>query len=449
MLEYKSFGKYFPALEEHLENYINEEFMSIHKTRRFLQLSYEEILKIVSNNELNVDEEKTVFEAVMAWIQADEENRKQHLCSLIEQIRLPFVSSEFIVDHIISEDLIKRCLRCRDIIDEAKDYHLLPQRRNLIQNHRIIKRSFTRKERPIVAIGCTEGKIYFEIYDSVKNQWKIYLTEKRQLKLRTSIAIAQTKIYFIGGYENGIRTNNVEVFDLLEKKWTQVASLNKKRSALCSVVLDDKSDDPKIVICGGYDGTATLSSAECYSPKSGDKWCPISEMNKFRCSSAAVVCNNSLFVIGGHDGTAIFRSMERYDPVFNRWILCKEMSRERCRLGATSLGGKIYAGGGFNGSQHDESSFEVYDPQSDSWKSLAPMLKARSRFSLIASGKRIFAIGGYVANTFTNTCEVYDVETNSWSFASPMSARNNPTGVLLMDAASLNTKESCASNSPS
>lgn len=449
MLEYKSFGKYFPALEEHLENYINEEFLAIYKTCGFLQLSYEEILKIVSNNELNVDEERTVFEAVMAWVKADPETRKQHLCSLIEQIRLPFVPSEYIVDHIISEDLIKCCLRCRDIIDEAKDYHLLPQRRNLIQNHRIIKRSFTRKESPIVAVGCTEGKIYFEVYDSTKDRWSIHLTEKRQLKLRTSIAIAQNKIYFIGGYENGIRTNNVEEFDLLEKRWSQVASLNKKRSALCSVVLDDKSDDAKIIICGGYDGTATLSSAECYSPKSGDRWSYISEMNKFRCSSAAVVCNNSLFVIGGHDGTTIFRSMERYDPVFNRWILCKEMSKERCRLGATSLFGKIYVAGGFNGGQSEERSFEVYDPQTDSWKSLAPMLKARSRFSLIASGKRIFAIGGYVTNNYTNTCEVYDLETNSWSYVSSMSAKNNPTGVLLVDAAILNAKEPVASNSSS
>lgn len=34
-------------------------------------------------------------------------------------------------------------------------------------------------------------------------------------------------------------------------------------------------------------------------------------MNKPRCSSAAVVCNNSIYVIGGHDGTTIFKSVER------------------------------------------------------------------------------------------------------------------------------------------
>lgn len=64
-----------------------------------------------------------------------------------------------------------------------------------------------------------------------------------------------------------------------------------------------------------------------------------------RCSSAAVVCNNSIYVLGGHNGLTIFRSIERYDSVFDKWIVCSPMSKERCRLGATSLNGKIYVAG--------------------------------------------------------------------------------------------------------
>lgn len=241
VLEYKSFSKYFPALESHVEEFINEEFSNIYKTKEFLELTYDEIKQIISNNELNVDEEQTVFEALIGWLKADEEARKPHLCSLLEQVRLPFIPSEYIVDNIISEKLIKNCLKCRDLVDEAKDYHLLPQRRNLIQSHRIIKRSFT-KENPMIAIGTSDGgkTTYFEIYDTIRDCWTTYLIENRQLKLRTSITVLKNQIVFIGGYENGQRSNNVEAFNLSEKKWSQIASLNKKRSALASVVLDDK-----------------------------------------------------------------------------------------------------------------------------------------------------------------------------------------------------------------
>jgi len=283
VLEYKSFSKFFPALESHIEEFINEQFSHIYKTKEFLELSYDEIKQIISNNELNVEEEKVVYEAMIHWIRFDEENRKKYLCSLLEQIRLPFISIDYIVDNIISESLIKQCLTCRDLIDEAKDYHLLPQRRNLIQNHRVVKRLFT-KENPIIAIGTTEDKkgTIFEIYE--KDQWKVFLTEDRQLKLRTSITVLKDLIVFIGGYSDTVRTNSVEVFDLNEKKWSQIASLNKTRSALASVVLDDK-----IYSIGGYNGQRSLRCCEVYSPKS-NKWTYIADMIMYRCSAAAVVC---------------------------------------------------------------------------------------------------------------------------------------------------------------
>ena len=184
---------------------------------------------------------------------------------------------------------------------------------------------------------------------------------------------------------------------------------------------------------GGYNGTVTLSSAECFSPNL-NKWIYISDMNRRRCSSASVVCQNCIYVIGGHDGSTIFKSMERYDPIVDKWVLCKDMTKERCRLGATSLNGLIYCGGGFTGdNQLEENSFEVYNPKKDEWSKLAPMNKARSRFNLIASGhNRIYAIGGYVRNNFTSTCEVYDVEKDSWSFVKSMCAKVNPTSSILL-----------------
>lgn len=135
----------------------------------------------------------------------------------------------------------------------------------------------------------------------------------------------------------------------------------------------------------------------------------------------------------------MFISIIRYDPLFDKWVLCKDMAKERCRSGATSLGGLIYVAGGFN--QYDDDSFEVYDPHKNCWKSLSPMLKPRSRLSLIANGKKIYAIGGYVQNSFTNTCEVYDIETDKWKFVSSMNAKQNPTGTLLFNCTSLPKKD--------
>lgn len=52
-------------------------------------------------------------------------------------------------------------------------------------------------------------------------------------------------------------------------------------------------------------------------------------------------------VMGGHDGMSIFDSVERYDPETGVWKTVKSMQNRRCRLGATSFNGKLYACGGY------------------------------------------------------------------------------------------------------
>lgn len=52
-----------------------------------------------------------------------------------------------------SEDLIKTCLKCRDLVDEAKDYHLMPERRPLMQSFRTRPRMCSDIPGIIYAVG--------------------------------------------------------------------------------------------------------------------------------------------------------------------------------------------------------------------------------------------------------------------------------------------------------
>ena len=70
------------------------------------------------------------------------------------------------------------------------------------------------------------------------------------------------------------------------------------------------------------------------------------------------------------------------------------MGSRRCRLGAVALNGKLYACGGYDGTQFLRS-VEVYDPATDQWTPLGPMNVKRSRVALVANSGKLFAIGGY------------------------------------------------------
>ena len=65
------------------------------------------------------------------------------LPQVLEHVRLPLLSPKFLVGTVGSDLLIKSDEACRDLVDEAKNYLLLPQERPLMQGPR------TRPRKPI------------------------------------------------------------------------------------------------------------------------------------------------------------------------------------------------------------------------------------------------------------------------------------------------------------
>lgn len=66
-----------------------------------------------------------MFECVIAWVQNDLKNRQGHLSALMEHVRLPLMSQEYLVQRVEEEPLLKADLQCKDFIIEALKYHLL------------------------------------------------------------------------------------------------------------------------------------------------------------------------------------------------------------------------------------------------------------------------------------------------------------------------------------
>ena len=67
------------------------------------------------------------------------------LCRLqiLQHVRMPLLNPKFLVGTVGSDLLIKSDEGCRDLVDEAKNYLLLPQERPLMQGPR------TRPRKPI------------------------------------------------------------------------------------------------------------------------------------------------------------------------------------------------------------------------------------------------------------------------------------------------------------
>lgn len=72
---------------------------------------------------------------------------------VLQHVRLPLLSPKFLVGTVGSDLLVRSDEACRDLVDEAKNYLLLPQERPLMQGPRTRPRKPTRRGEVLFAVG--------------------------------------------------------------------------------------------------------------------------------------------------------------------------------------------------------------------------------------------------------------------------------------------------------
>lgn len=255
-------------------------------------LDFDELIDILRRDELNVRNEENIFEACMLWIKR-EECRIEYLPEALSKVRLPLLTPQFLADRVATEDLIRTSHQCRDLIDEAKDFHLMPERRELVQSFRTRPRRYDTMIGQIFAVGGLtkngESVSTVEIYDPMTKEWKKG-EAMSMLRSRVGVAVTGGKLYAFGGFDGSERLSTViisiemrrkkyfftvfiqqvEVYDPKKKVWTQGKAMQCRRSAVGVAALDER-----VYICGGYDGVTSLSTVECYCPKT-DSWSTVS-----------------------------------------------------------------------------------------------------------------------------------------------------------------------------
>lgn len=105
----------------------NDHLQEVMESEEFLLLPVNQLVDIISSDELNVRSEEHVFTAVMSWVKHNVTERRQYLGQILSHVRLPLLSPKYLVGTVGSDLLVKSDEICRDLVDEAKNYLLLPQ----------------------------------------------------------------------------------------------------------------------------------------------------------------------------------------------------------------------------------------------------------------------------------------------------------------------------------
>lgn len=273
----------------------------------FLNLTHEQVVNFIKSDRLSVPTEEKIFECVVAWIQFDSSARQDHLAELMEHVRLPLLSQDYLVQRVEKEPLLKGDIQCKDYIIEALKYHLLKnEQKNSfnINTPRMIPRKPLHLPKVLLVIGGQAPKAIrsVECFDLREEKW-YQAAELPSRRCRFGIAVLGDKVYAVGGFNGSLRVRTVDVYDPVLDQWNSCCSMEARRSTLGVGVLGDK-----IYAIGGFDGSSGLNSAEVFDSKLKE-WRLIASMSTRRSSVGVAVLNSMIFALGGYDGQVKYCSL--------------------------------------------------------------------------------------------------------------------------------------------
>lgn len=229
--------------------------LQICQEEEFLQLSAIQLIGLIRKDELNVQGEREVYNAVLNWVKYDEDNRHPRMEHILYAVRCQLLPPSFLNDQMKNCEVLRRAPNCRRYLEE-------------------IFKDLTLHKRPAVK-------------------------ERRPNTTRM--------IFVSGGYLRG-SLDIVEAFNVDDRTWTTLPPLRVPRSGLGAAFLKGN-----FYAVGGRNNTpgASFDSdwVDRYNPLN-EQWRPCSPMTVPRHRSGVAVMDELLYAVGGSAGSEYHSSVE-------------------------------------------------------------------------------------------------------------------------------------------
>ena len=378
--------------------HIEKNFVEVSRGDEFLSLTPDKVGELLVSNELNVEREESVFEALMKWVQHNEAVHLPYLSTLLPHIRFGLISKRYIQDNIASHKLIVKCTQCQHLLQDIQAFEANPEGYQGEHIFSVILRSgMIKPEHCILLIGgVDQNRPSINCFNPLTRE-----------------------AYYLSEFQGGGRLGYYDVED-----------------PACIV-----TDDNLIFVAGGNyvyhenfgESPSDEDSFEDYEEETVRKdffqydndhncWQPRAPMLFPKSNFALAYVDGNIYCFGGltvnQHPTEI---IERYDVALNRWSYVGMMPTTLVDLTAVVFSGQIYILGGRTGvGAHNV--VMRYDPHRAEWTSLAGMPTPRFNFGACVYNEEIYVAGGQIYSHTSHTInrealrsvEIYCMEQNQW-----------------------------------
>ncbi|XP_052903109.1 kelch-like ECH-associated protein 1B [Anopheles moucheti] len=401
------------SLRQKANQFIERNFTQICREEEFLQLSVMQLICLIRKDELNVQGERDVYDAVLKWVKYDEDNRYPKMESILSAVRCQLLTPSFLKEQMKNCAVLRRAPGCREYL--AK----------IFEDLTLHKRPAVRERKPnttrMIFVAGGYYKHSLDMLEGYNVDDKVWLTLPKLTVPRSGLGAAFLKgtFYAVGGRNNSPGSSYdsdwVDRYNPVTERWRPCSPMSVPRNRVGVAVMDEL-----LYAVGGSSGSDYHNTVEYYDPET-DRWTLVQPMQSKRLGVGVAVVNRLLYAIGGFDGKTRLASVERYHPENNAWTLVPPMWYGRSGAGVAALHQYIYVVGGFDGTRQ-LASVERYDTEQQCWDMVAPVRIARSALSLTVLDGRLYAIGGYDGQDFLTIVEVYDPVRDVWDEGTPLTS---------------------------
>ena len=212
--------------------FIASNFVEVTKTESFLMLDVNQLSCLLSSDNIIVNKEEEVFEAVVRWAEFNRCERQQFLSELLRDVRLQTIPIDYLKTNVMEHKLIKNNVCCLHMVREAVKQVGISPTDSVFRN---IEARLCLQPQLDVVVTC--GGMHASPTPRHTSLTRCYLPSADTWYTLAPMATKRNwhglascagSVFVIGGERDGEDTLAVEKFDIQTNTWCEVAPLKRQ-----------------------------------------------------------------------------------------------------------------------------------------------------------------------------------------------------------------------------
>ena len=398
-------------LKDKCRKVINTNFSVVMETEDFLKLDQKQVMEWVSNDDVIVNEEENIFKGIVRWVSHNKSERVGDFPELLHQVRLPFLSHDFLLDELVKDELItKDPVFCSNFVINAMKVVLSssdsPQQPRKCQETHIDG---------IFICGGKRALCYFP----QKDMWCCLADSPFQDYEGHSLVEYKSNIYVADGETRRPGESHVfEFYSPLKNSWGTAQRNDDITDFTCLTVL---KGDMYAICFANFPKKGRI----CRYDSEKNCWQDMDAPPCLQDRACVVADEQFLYIIGGtlDWGASAVCTTNRFDPINNELEELADINWARYNASGAAMNGKVFIAGGQSSRKTIVRSTEAFDPSSNEWQCVTDLALPHFNANMVCFEGMLFVLGGttYTKSdgiTRTLTVEMFDPGINEWKVKS-------------------------------